>query len=242
MATHLVEDHLGISAERYDEAIRCFVPHYSQALEIAVATVVNALAAFPPAGNAKPFVVELGAGTGALTDALAARLPGASLLAVDCDPRMLGAARARLHRWGERIAFLEASFESAKLPANCGAVVASLALHHVRCLAAKTALYRRIFDALAPGGIFVNADAVLPADGPARDGALTAWIAHQTACGIPATEARQNLEKWQREEDRYFSFDEEFRALAEAGFATGRTDIVWRRGAMAVVFAARASA
>lgn len=239
MAAQRVEDHLGTSAEGYDETIRRFVPHYAEALRTVAEIVAGVLADFPPVGKAGLSVADLGAGTGALTDALAARLPGVNFLAVDGDARMLAAARARLGRWKERVEFREAAFESIELPRNCSAVVASLALHHVRCLREKAALYRRIFNALAPGGIFVNADAVLAATGPARDAALKDWIAHQTVGGISEVEARRNLETWQRTEDRYFSVEEELRALAEAGFDSLRCDVVWRRGPLAVILAAR---
>ena len=242
MAAHRVEEHLKVSADDYDGAIRRFVPHYDESLRIAVETVAVALGAASFLRDANRLIVELGSGTGAFTDALAARLPEAHFLGVDCDAPMLANAQARLSRWSERVRLQEATFETCELPDRCAVVVASLALHHVRSLAAKTALYRRIFAALTPGGSFVNADAVLAADGPAREVALAAWVAHQAACGIPAAEARQNLENWQREEDRYFAFEEEFRALTEAGFSPAGIDIVWRRGPMAVLLACRAPA
>ncbi len=233
MAAHVVEKHLGVSATDYGAAIARLVPHYEEALAVAADAVMEHLRQQPGALR----VVELGAGTGRLTGLLAERLPAARFKAVDCDPAMLATARARLADCAPRVRFVEARFEAGLPASGCEAVVASLALHHVRALADKTALYRKIRNALTPGGIFVNADAAVPAVGAARERVFDAWISHQIGAGIPTAEARENLARWQREEDKYFALEEELSALAEAGFRS--LDVVWRRGPMAVLLAVR---
>ena len=62
MGTHSVEQHLVVSVEAYDSAIRTFVPYYEEMLR----TGVEFLAALAPAA---PRVLDLGGGTGALTPA-----------------------------------------------------------------------------------------------------------------------------------------------------------------------------
>ena len=237
--THTVQAHLGIDAAGYDTAIRRFVPHYDEMLAVTVGTVASALLHTSPAsGRREPEIIELGAGTGAVIDALAAQIFAARFTAIDCDPQMLATARARLAQWQPRVRFVQARFADGLAAASSvEVIVASLALHHERDLRAKTKLYRRIFSTLSPGGFFVNADVTLAAAGLPRGLALDAWVAHQTASGIPESEARRQLEKWQREEDRYFTIDEELGALAEAGFSA--CDVVWRRGPMTVLLAAR---
>lgn len=235
---HQVETHLGVGAEAYDAAIRRFVPHYHAMLRAAVDTTAAALG-----DGSRRVLVDLGTGTGALTAALAARLPQASLHALDGDPRMLAEARRRLTQFGGRIQYHHGAFLDAipggaaaaqpPLPARPDAFVASLALHHVRDLAEKIALYRGLRAALAPSGILVNADAMLAAEEPARARELAAWIAHEVASGITEAAARQNLADWQRDEDRYFSIAEEHGALLAAGFT--RVEVAWHRAPMAVL-------
>src|SRR5206468_254591 len=127
----------------------------------------------------------------------------------------LEVARIRLARFEDRVTLVHRSFEEPMRP--CAAVVASLALHHVRELDAKTALYGRICAALGPRGAFLNADVTIPGDPEAGAAAYRAWADHMVASGIPEAEAWRNFDAWDSE-DRYFSLEEELEALRQAGF------------------------
>jgi tRNA (cmo5U34)-methyltransferase len=222
---HSVKRHLDVDAEAYDVAIRRFIPCYDDML----ATGVEVLAALvPPA----PRVLDLGGGTGALSAAVLAGLPEARVTILDVDTAMLGEARRRLARFGDRVAFREGSFLD-PLP-DADAVVASLALHHVHDLGAKTGVYREIRAALPPGGVLINLDAALT-DGPVL-GALMfrRWAAGMAEHGIGEEEARRHFAAW-ADEDRYFPLDHELGALRAAGFA--EVECVWRRAASAICVA-----
>jgi tRNA (cmo5U34)-methyltransferase len=225
---HSVKRHLDVDADAYDVAIRRFIPYYDEML----ATGVELLAALaPPAAH----VLDLGGGTGALSAAVLGELPDARVTVLDVDRAMLGEARRRLGRFGDRVEFREGSFLD-PLPA-ADAVMASLALHHVHDLDAKTNVYRAIHAALAPGGVFVNLDAAIT-EGP-RLGALIfrRWAAGMAEHGISEAEAREHFAAW-ADEDRYFPLDEELAALRRAGFA--EVECFWRRGSSAVCCALRA--
>ena len=226
---HSVKRHLDVDADAYDVAIRRFIPYYDDML----ATGVELLAALAPPGA---HILDLGGGTGALSAAVLAELPEARVTILDVDGAMLGEARRRLARFGDRVDLREASFLG-PLP-DADAVMASLALHHVHDLEAKTDLYRTIHAALAPGGVFVNLDAAIT-EGP-RLGALvrTRWAAGMAEHGIAEAEARDHFAAW-ADEDRYFPLDAELAALRRAGFA--EVECFWRRGSSAVCCALRAS-
>jgi tRNA (cmo5U34)-methyltransferase len=198
-----------------------------------LATGVELLAALVPP-NAH--VLDLGAGTGALSAAVLRGLPDASVTLVDVDTDMLDEARRRLAPFAERIGFREASFLD-PLPA-ADAVVASLALHHVHDLDAKTELYRSINEALVPGGVFLNLDAAITEG--ARLNALTfdRWAARMAEHGMTDAEARGHFAAWAAE-DRYFPLDEELAALRRAGFA--EVECFWRRGSSAICCALKGS-
>ena len=144
--SHSVRHHLGIEIRSYDETIRRFIPRYEDMLLVAAREVRR----LQPRK-----VLDLGAGTGALSEVLLNACDSCLLELVDVDPDMLSRARTRLLRFEGRVRFCELSFLG-PLP-GCEGAVASLALHHVRTIDAKRALYGRIFDALEAGGVFVEA-------------------------------------------------------------------------------------
>ncbi len=211
--SHSVRSHLRLEIDAYDATIRRFIPGYEEGLRRAA----REIAAVQPG-----LVLDLGAGTGALSEAILEHDSVEALEALDVDPEMLAQARARLQRFGGRARFRECSFDE-PLP-SCDAVAASLALHHVPTMDAKGELFRRIHRVLRPGGVFVNADVTVSADPAERDRAYRLWANHMTGCGIEEEQAWQHFDEW-AEEDTYFPLEEELAAMREAGF---RADCIWR--------------
>ena len=225
--THSVKRHLDVDAEGYDIQIRRFIPDYDEMLVMGVELVATLA---PPAVH----VLDLGGGTGALSAAVLRGLPQARLTVLDIDPDMLAEARRRLAEFGDRVRFREGSF-SDPLP-SAGAVVASLALHHVHDLDRKVGVYRGIRSALELGGVFVNIDAAVSEGERLQAVGIDHWIAHMGANGIPEGEARGHIAAW-AEEDRYFPLDLELGALRQAGFT--EVECVWRRGLGSICCALR---
>ena len=211
--SHSVRSHLRLEIDAYDATIRQFIPSYEEGLRRAA----REIAAVQPG-----LVLDLGAGTGALSEAILEHDSVEALEAVDVDPEMLVQARARLQRFGGRARFRGCSFDE-PLP-SCDAVAASLALHHVPTMGSKGELFRRIHRALRPGGVFVNADVTISADLVERDRAYRLWANHMVACGIGESQAWQHFDEW-AEEDTYFPMEDELAAMREAGF---RADCIWR--------------
>lgn len=101
-------------------------------------------------------VLEIGAGAGANTAVLAATHPRAAITATDIDPAMVAAARARLARFGGRIAVQQA--DTTRLPFDddsFDAAVSLLMLHHV--LDWESAI-REVARVLRPGGRLIGYD------------------------------------------------------------------------------------
>lgn len=215
--SHSVERHLRLEVGEYDRIIRTFIPSYDDLLD----TVARAVAALEAPG----LVIDLGGGTGGLTERVLERAPTRTLEVWDVDDAMLAVAGRRLARFGERAVLRHHSFDDVLPP--CAAVVASLALHHVRDLGEKTLLYRRVHAALVPGGLFANADVTVPAEPEAARATYREWVGHMVACGISEADAWRNFDAW-AEEDRYFSLEEELQALATAGFT--HPQCLYRRG------------
>lgn len=211
--SHSVKQHLRLEIDTYDETIRKFIPGYEQGLVRAAVEI----------DHADPQrILDLGAGTGALSEAILERCATATVELLDVDAEMLSGARVRLKRFGRRARYRLQSFHDA-LP-DCDAVAASLALHHVPLMPDKAELYSRIYHALAPGGILVNADVTMPASGRKRAEDYATWAGHLVSCGIDEARAYEHFDEW-ASEDTYFPLEEELEALAQAGF---QASCAWR--------------
>jgi tRNA (cmo5U34)-methyltransferase len=219
-----VAAHLGIPLREYDVRIRTFIPDYTVMLSVAA----GALGA---ATRPVTLIVDLGIGSGALALRCVKAQPGSAVVGIDEDERMLELAQRRLR--GFPAAFVRGDFTGTPLP-RADVVTASFALHHVATRRAKLTLYRRVHRALRPGGVFVNADCCTAGSTAlqARDG--LAWRAH-----LERTYSRRQseafLRAWTRE-DVYLPLTDELVILRAAGF---KPDVVWRKGAFAVIAATR---
>ncbi len=222
--SHSVRRHLRVEIEAYDRSIRAFIPAYEEMLERAARAVAEA----------RPRrVIDLGAGTGALAEAVLRRCDGAAVELIDADAEMLDQARERLAPFESRVAYSVRPFQGPLPP--CDSVVASLALHHVPTLAEKREIFGAIHAALPPGGVFINADAAMPANPAARQADYETWAAHLVSRGIEEKRAYQHFREWSGE-DTYFPLEEELAALEEAGFDAV---CLWRAVPLAVVRAVK---
>lgn len=222
---HSVESHLALAPAAYDAAIRRFIPSYEEMLDCAVELLSRLV---PPTAR----VLDLGAGTGALSQRVAARLPQSRLTLLDADAEMLEQARSRLATETARVDFRCGSFFD-RLPAF-DAAVASFALHHVRTLDEKRGLYRNVRAALPADGVLINADVTVPAAPELARLLRAEWAAHLIAHGDTEAEAYARFAAWAKE-DTYFSAEEELLALRDAGFRGA--DVAWRRGPGTVLVA-----
>ncbi len=218
--SHSVRRHLHLEIDEYDEIIRQFIPGYDQMLEQVARTV---------ALSQPERVLDLGAGTGALSEAILEKCGESVVELIDVDDEMLARAQARLQRFGDRVRLRRQSFHDA-LP-RCDAVVASLALHHVPDLDAKAQLYGRVHETLVRAGVFVNGDATMPEDASRRAADYAAWAAHMVSRGIPEEPAYRHFAEWS-DEDTYFPMERELEAMTRAGFDAR---CVWSRTPVSVL-------
>lgn len=226
---HSVSGHLKLRVEEYDKLIRQLVPAYPAMRPVQLDLLAVGL---PRRNYADALVLDLGGGTGALAAAIAERFPGVTVEIWDTDPDMLAAARERCAEFCERVRYVERSFTD-PLPA-CDAVAACIALHHVKDMGVKEGIYRNIFEALKPGGIFVNADTAVCATPALRDHAFNLWADAMRPHGISEAQAHAHFASWAHE-DYYPPLITELRMLAAAGFE--EPECFWREAA-AVVFGA----
>jgi len=211
--------HLGIKPGEYDKMIATLIPHYSQLLD-AAAAAVDVVARTAPA------VVDLGTGSGTLAQRIMRVRPRARLIGIDSDAAMLATATRRL---GGNIQTIEENFERIPIP-RCDVVSASFSLHHIPTGRRKAAVYKRCFQSLRPGGMFVSADCYLASSAIVQKRNREAWLNHLQRV-YTRKKAESFLRTWAKE-DVYFTLDREIELLKEAGF---EVEVTWRKDSFAVL-------
>lgn len=175
-------------------------------------------------------VLDLGSGSGVLSELILRRFGSAEVTLLDLSGQMLAAASRHLAEFSDRVTFLQAPFEAMPL-SGFDAVVSALALHHLDGEQSKRAQYRRIFEGVAPGGCFWQAEYVLSSsaeDSLANEEAWAAWLADQ---GFGPEEIR-DLRARVAANDRPSTLVEQLDWLREVGFE--HVDCTWRFGKFAV--------
>jgi len=210
-------------ASDYEALRRRLVPPY----EAFYAAAVSALAL---AGRPLRRILDLGAGTGLLARAVADAYPRAQLTLFDGSPAMLERARAAL---GDGASYITGDF-SALPPGRWDAVVSALAIHHLDD-PGKRDLFARLHGALAPGGIFVNAEQVRAPTAFLQE-AYDGW--HERR----ALELGTTAQEWDAARERMLldhlaTADQQLEWLREAGLADA--DCIFKDHGFAVLVARR---
>lgn len=98
-------------------------------------------------------VLDLGCGTGRLTEFLTRRLPRGRVIAIDRSANMLAAAREHLEpEFGDRVEYVRASLDELNMHEVADLAFSNAAFHWIRD---HPRLLRGIFAALRPGGWLV---------------------------------------------------------------------------------------
>ena len=113
------------------------------------------------------------------------------------------------------------------------AIVSALSVHHLEH-EAKRRLFREIHAALAPGGIFVNADQSLGATPQVEAAYQARWEGDMRAVGVSDEDFAAALGRAAL--DRSATFADQLASFEEAGFVDA--DIAWKRHRF-TVFCAR---
>ena len=122
---------------------------------------------------AAPHVVELGSGSGILARALLTEVPKLTYTGVDNSEPLQAVAQKELASFGGRARLIRADLNAADWPTfdygSVHAVVSMQSLHDLGDESRVSRIYELAKGLLAPAGLFLNADLVLPPDQPNPD-------------------------------------------------------------------------
>jgi tRNA (cmo5U34)-methyltransferase len=193
----------------FDALRRQLIPSFDLLYDAAASVVAMSV----PNG---PRILDLGAGTGLLSEAVLARVPDATLLLVDHSEAMLQRAVQRFDALGNVDTLV--SDLTDPLPAGpFDAVVSGLSIHHLPH-EDKRHLFARIHKALRPGALFVNVEQVLAPAPPVEAMYDRQHERHVLAAKTPADEWAAGRKRM--EYDICADLGSQLRWLRDAGFTT----------------------
>lgn len=165
-------------------------------------------------GGAK-HVLDLGAGTGLLSAFVRSWYPDAHIHLIDVSAPMLERARVRLAA-DTNVSFEVADYATVPLGNNYDAIVSALSIHHLDH-PAKKALFAKVFAALRPGGVFVNAEQVAGPTPALNDFYQKLWL--QQVREAQATPAQIADSLYRQQDDHCASVEDQLHWMREAGFS-----------------------
>jgi tRNA (cmo5U34)-methyltransferase len=187
--------------------------------------------------KAEPEILDIGAGTGLFSMFLLEKFPGAHLTLIDIAENMLEMARQRFDG-REHTEYIVRDYSTGELGGPYDIVCSALSIHHLEP-ADKRQLFRRVYDALRTGGIFVNAD---QADGETlyfQKRYLEYWNDFLKT-GPMNAEQHEEILKRRDSLDKNEKLSDQLAWLKEAGFSD--VDVVYRNRTFMVTVARKGGA
>jgi tRNA (cmo5U34)-methyltransferase len=209
------------TAQQYEAGrkrlIPCFDEYYGTVMK---------LLAFPKAAHIR--VLDLGAGTGILSRMIADAYPNARITLVDISSEMLALAKESLGT-DPRIRYLQANIALLAMPGEFDVVVSALAIHHLKD-DEKHVLYSDICEAIAAGGVFINAEQVRGPTAILEKRYDDQWLAEVRELGASDEELSQARRRMT--EDHPATLEVQLAWLREVGFR--HVDCWYKNGRFAV--------
>jgi tRNA (cmo5U34)-methyltransferase len=199
------------TAEEYEDDIRRSIPGYEELHQ-----KIDEVVAEHATDHDVDRMLDLGVGTGLTAERLLKIMPTASLTAVDRfeNENMRKGAEERLE--GSKVKFLKGDYSEIDFGRSYEIIEAVIGIHH-QTDEGKRKLFKKVFDALKPGGIFIFGDLVTYRDGDKAKENEEKHFEHLRE----HARNEQSLQEWEkhhREDNLLAPIEDQIEWLKEAGF------------------------
>ena len=143
-----VEDAFNDASDKYDNYRKQAIPN----MELYYNTAIELTQKYD-----KPKILDLGAGTGILTQLLHEKHPESDITLLDLSVQMLNKAKLKFKK--QKFKYIIADYLRYDYNEKYDVVISSLSIHHLTD-EKKQELYKKVYSILNDGGIFINADEV----------------------------------------------------------------------------------
>tara|TARA_B100002003_G_scaffold205279_1_gene198621 strand:- start:1305 stop:2021 length:717 start_codon:yes stop_codon:yes gene_type:complete len=195
-------------AHDYDQWVQKALPGYNEIFDTAIELI-------PYRPEKAIEVLDLGAGTGLFCKHVLEAFLNASFVLYDLSDEMLEVARKRLAASANRFEYIQGDLVQVRYRLKFDLVISSMSIHHIGDQE-KQVLCRRIYQALRPGGAFINVDQI---KGVGRFGELywTTWLRKVREAGAEEKHIQKSIDR-RRKFDQEASLLDQLDWMKMAGF------------------------
>lgn len=211
-----VESFYDLISSEYTEMLERLVPRYREMLWMILDYI--------PSDLNPNRIVDLGCGTGNLSEGILLKYPESQLVAVDLSTSILVEAAKRLEKY-PNIEYCNEDFNRLDFePGSIDLIVSSIALHHLTD-PEKEKLLKKIYTWLSPKGILIFGDQFAGSTPNRYQQHMNNWKSTAEGKNVPESEWKLWMEH-QEKHDYHSVVENYFTWCKHIGFK--HTDVVWR--------------
>ena len=212
-----IKQHFEDEAREFDRIIVTLIPEYPRMVEALILAI--------PFNRSAPLrVIDLGCGTRTVAAYLLDAFPNAHVTCLDLAENMIAMAQVKLARY-PLVRYVVGDFSGFDSDDGYNVVVSSFALHHLVTSEDKRNFYHRIYNSLASGGVFYNADVVLGSNDFLQSVYMERWRNFMSR-NVSKDEVEGKWIPKYEAEDRPAKLMDQLKWMTEIGFVD--VDVIWK--------------
>ena len=200
-----LQKQFNLAARKYDSQRKILIPFFEDYYESGIKYLSS---------NKFDKILDLGVGTGLLSQYLFKYFPHSQYTLIDISGKMLDLAKKRFKNLSN-IIYLEKDYSNNFPEGKFDLIASALSIHHLKD-EEKCKLYRKIFNSLNKNGFFLNIDQYKSPSRNINKKYIELWINDITKHKV----TKKDIESWivRRKLDKETTMENEMNKLNEIGF------------------------